>query len=658
MRSGRRLSAVERGEFVAIMGASGSGKSTLMNIVGCLDVPTRGIVPARRHRRPATLDDDAARHGPQPQDRLRLPGFNLLPRTTALENVELPLVYREPKQGAASAGTQALAPVGPRRPRRITCPAELSGGQQQRVAIARALVTEPGAPPRRRADRQPRHAHVRPRSSTSSRSSTARAAAPSCSSPTRRTWPACAKRVIVLRDGRSLERHPAPPQRGPPAPPARRTSDQPHTREGTRVISDEGIRIAGRGIAANRLRSVADRARHKHRRRRRDHPRGGGRGSAVSVQQRIEGLGTNILTVFAGGGFGGGPGGGAPGGGTHAAREPTAPSSPSAKRTSRPCATDTHARREERLPDRQRTSDGDLRRRHATTSPVFGSARNDRRSRNYEVGSGRFFNTDDEETHDASSFSDRPSSPTSSAATDPLDKTIKLNGASFRVVGVLKAKGSNGFQDQDDVAIAPLTSTQDTLAGGSDYAQIVVQARDSKSVDLAESEVQSVLQSTHPGTTSSDFRVLNQASLLQTTNDTNRTFTVLLGAVAAISLLVGGIGVMNIMLVSVTERTREIGIRKAIGAQRGDIIGQFLAEAVLLSMLGGVAGVAIGLIGSRFKIVGVQPVIELVFRRARIRRRGRRRPVLRHLPRKQGRCDAPDRRPPIRVTHHTGATLK
>jgi len=377
------------------------------------------------------------------------------------------------------------------------------------------------------------------------------------------------------------------------------------------VITSEGIRIASRGIAANRLRSsltvlgisigvaaviilVAV-----------------GRGSAVSVQQRIEGLGTNVLTVFAGGGFGG-PGGGGPGGGT-------------ARRTGTNSTfvtlgeKDVKALRDKTLtPDVKSVSPIVNAQVTATyegatydISSFFGSAATIAESRNYEVSSGRFFNSDDEKTHQRVVVLGQTVVANVFGATDPLDKTVKLNGASFRVIGVLKTKGSNGFQDQDDVAIAPLTSTQDTLAGGSDYAQLVVQAEDSKSVDRAESEVQSVLQSTHPGATSSDFRVLNQASLLQTTNDTNRTFTVLLGAVAAISLLVGGIGVMNIMLVSVTERTREIGIRKAIGAQRADIIGQFLAEAVLLSMLGGIAGVTIGLIGSRFKIVGVQPVVEL-----------------------------------------------
>jgi putative ABC transport system permease protein len=126
----------------------------------------------------------------------------------------------------------------------------------------------------------------------------------------------------------------------------------------------------------------------------------------------------------------------------------------------------------------------------------------------------------------------------------------------------------------------------------------------------AEAEITSTLLSTHKITNNQpDFRVLNQASFIAASNASHRTFTVLLGAVAAISLLVGGIGVMNIMLVTVTERTREIGIRKAIGARRVHIIGQFMVEAVLLSMIGGLIGVAAGIAGSHFKIIGIQPVV-------------------------------------------------
>jgi putative ABC transport system permease protein len=194
---------------------------------------------------------------------------------------------------------------------------------------------------------------------------------------------------------------------------------------------------------------------------------------------------------------------------------------------------------------------------------------------------------------------------------NPLGQTVQLGSASFKVVGVLASKGSTGFTDQDAVVIAPYTAVEDLLTGYStSFSQLIVQGRSASTLNLAQSEVESVLASANDTTVANlPFRVLNQQSLLTAATSSSQTFTVLLAAVAAISLLVGGIGVMNIMLVTVTERTREIGIRKAIGAPKSAILTQFLLEAVLLSLIGGVAGIGVGLIGSRFRIDGVNPVI-------------------------------------------------
>jgi len=152
---------------------------------------------------------------------------------------------------------------------------------------------------------------------------------------------------------------------------------------------------------------------------------------------------------------------------------------------------------------------------------------------------------------------------------------------------------------------------QDSLTGVGPIDSITVQASSESTLDAAEAQVTTILEERHKikDTAEPGFSVLNQGSLLETSSSTSSVFTTLLGEVAAISLLVGGIGVMNIMLVSVTERTREIGIRKAVGARRSDILTQFLTEAVLVSLFGGVTGVAVGVIGSQFEIAGVHPQI-------------------------------------------------
>ncbi|MFF2075052.1 ABC transporter permease [Kitasatospora sp. NPDC058162] len=194
---------------------------------------------------------------------------------------------------------------------------------------------------------------------------------------------------------------------------------------------------------------------------------------------------------------------------------------------------------------------------------------------------------------------------------DPVGKKIVLGGTPFTVVGVLAAKGGSGFTDPDDVVIAPLPTVQNAFTGFGAVNQILVQASSADTTTAAQSEITRVLLGTHAITdpTKADFRITNQASLLTARESTTKTFTVLLGAVAAISLLVGGIGITNIMLVTVTERTREIGIRKALGAPRAVILGQFLTESTLLSVIGAGLGVAAGIVGSHFSIVGIKPVV-------------------------------------------------
>ena len=197
-----------------------------------------------------------------------------------------------------------------------------------------------------------------------------------------------------------------------------------------------------------------------------------------------------------------------------------------------------------------------------------------------------------------------------SSGQNPLGQTIQLGSASFEIIGVLAEKGSSGTTNQDSVAIAPYTAVQDELTGYAPFSELLVQAKSTASLNSAATEVEDILAAEANTTVANlPFSVINEGTLLTTAQTTSSTFTTLLGAVAAISLLVGGIGVMNIMLVSVTERTREIGIRKAVGAPKAAILTQFLLEAVLLSLIGGGGGVLVGVIGSRFTIDGVTPVI-------------------------------------------------
>lgn len=182
------------------------------------------------------------------------------------------------------------------------------------------------------------------------------------------------------------------------------------------------------------------------------------------------------------------------------------------------------------------------------------------------------------------------------ADTDPIGQSIRIKGIEFKVIGVTKAKGGSGFGSQDDMIFIPLSSAQKFLAGDDYVSTISVQGNDAETLTTLQQDITSLLLERHKikDPTAADFSTFNQADIVATASSVTSTFTILLGAVAGISLLVGGIGIMNMMLTTVTERTREIGLRKAIGAKARDINRQFLVEAVALTFIGGLVGIVLG----------------------------------------------------------------
>jgi putative ABC transport system permease protein len=232
-----------------------------------------------------------------------------------------------------------------------------------------------------------------------------------------------------------------------------------------------------------------------------------------------------------------------------------------------------------------------------TTTTIVGTTPDYASVRAYQVAAGSFLSDLDVERQLRVAVLGATTASDLGLDASSIGSTVQIAGLPFELKGILAAKGTGTFQNQDDEVVVPVTVVQKYLVGTNNVRTVGVSVASQDQMDVATAEITALLRQRHglAATATDDFSIANQAQLLETANSISGTLTLLLGGIASISLIVGGIGIMNIMLVSVRERTREIGIRKAVGARRRDILAQFLVEALTLSLLGGLVGVAVGL---------------------------------------------------------------
>ncbi len=237
--------------------------------------------------------------------------------------------------------------------------------------------------------------------------------------------------------------------------------------------------------------------------------------------------------------------------------------------------------------------------------------------RNFKIDSGTFFNNSDDNARARVAVLGQTVASNLFGNANPVGQTIRIDTAPFRVIGVLESKGQSSMgQDQDDIVIIPLSTAQGRLMGITYLNSISIQVESDQVIDKVQEDITTLLRTRHhlAKNVDNDFTVRNLTALMTTMKETTGTITLFLGAIAAISLVVGGIGIMNIMLVSVTERTREIGIRKALGATYNNILLQFLIEAIVISVTGGLIGILLGVAGAYVisTVVGWNTVISSV----------------------------------------------
>lgn len=561
---------IKAGEFVAFLGPSGCGKSTLMNILGCLDAPTIGHYFVH--------GIDVATLHPDEQALLRRDTFgfvfqryHLLNNATAIENVEMPAIYAGLDKAERKSRAQALLKKLGLKARLTYKPNQLSGGQQQRVSIARALIND--APviladePTGALDTQSGNEVLALLKTLHQEGRTILLITHDV------TIAQHAQRIIRLRDGQ-IESDSANDKK-PTKPKSPVMPHQMAKKERKWPAISEIMRMAVGSLRVNVFRTVLTLL--------------GvvigvaavvamlaiGEGGKEQVLTRIASMGTNLLVI-----------------------RPGAPGVRVSGEVATLSSEDTEAIRElptvvEVSPERStgvtmRYGEIDY------TAPVRGVWPSYPTVREWKVIEGSFFTQADLDgyapvvvlgsTVSKNLFGD---------GVNPLGKYILISNIPFEIIGVMDSLGANAMGvDQDDVALIPLTTGFMRIFGKQYMSSVTVRVQENQGI-AAEADIRQLLFERHK---TEDFQVRNTSSIMEMAAETQDTLTVLLASVAVISLLVGGVGVMNIMLVSVTERTQEIGVRIATGARRRDILWQFNIEAIVVCGFGGLIGVFTGLL--------------------------------------------------------------
>ncbi|MDD5495950.1 MAG: ABC transporter permease [Candidatus Omnitrophica bacterium] len=589
---------VEEGEFLAIMGPSGSGKSTLLHILGFLDRPDSGEYILGGKNITGLTDNQSAIL------RNHMMGFvfqqfHLLPRISSLENAELPLIYAG-KRHMKEKAMERINDVGLAQ-RALHRPNELSGGEQQRIAIARALVNDPLII---FADEPTGNLDTRSQNEIMSIIAELNSKGKTIIMVTHEEEVAgYARRIIRMRDGKVIADE-ALHKDGIPLGEIRRSEKKkniPDEKTANPISVSVDAIISGSRLDIKRA-EFTDHFRQaffsiiSHKMRTALSMLGIligvaaviamlalGTGAQESIRKQLASLGSNLLMIRSG---------------SHHLRGVSLGAGAIARFTFQ----DVDAI--SKLPGVKCVSPNVS----GSGQVVYGNKNWNTQVQGVSVKYatmraavptvGRFFTEEEVRMRARVALVGTTVLRQVFGEENPIDKYIKIERVNFKVIGILPEKGAAGPRDQDDVVIIPVTTGMYRLLGKQYIDSIDVEVSDISLMDEAEKSINELLIKRHRLATAKEnqdaFEIRNMADIKQTLESTTKTISMLLGSIAAISLLVGGIGIMNIMLVSVTERTREIGLRKAIGARESDIMLQFLIESVTMTLSGGIAGVLFG----------------------------------------------------------------